>query len=115
MATAEELLTEMAATAQEQLRWTRAAAVADVKRTIEETLTTTTQRKCYEALDGTRSGSEAAQASGASNASVSGWARRWRELGIAYEYAPESGRARTKHLVSLEDLGVPVEVDGAGS
>lgn len=114
MATSEELMAELLAAAQHQLRWTRAAALPEVRGTVEQALTTTTQRKCYEALDGTRSGSEAAQASGASNAAVSGWARRWRDLGIAYEFTPEAGRSRTKHLISLEDLGLPVEIDEAG-
>lgn len=115
MATSEELLAELVVAVQDQLRWTRAAALPGVRQTVDETLTTTAQRRCYEALDGTRSGSDAAQAAGASTASVSGWTRRWRDLGIAHEVVPETGRSRTKHLVSLEDLGLPVEVDGAGA
>jgi hypothetical protein len=43
-----------------------------------------------------------------SKQSVSNWTRRWRDLGIAYE--TEKGRIR--HLVSLDALGIPVEVDG---
>ncbi len=111
MATSEELLARLLATAQDQLRWTRAAVLPDVKRTIDQALGTTTLRHCYEALDGTRTGTEVAALVGMSEAAVSRWSRRWRDLGIAYEFAPETGRPRTKHLVSLEDLGLPAEVD----
>lgn len=111
MSTSEDLLGELLATAQDQLRWTRAAVLPDVKRTIEQTLNSTEQRRAYEALDGTKAGAEVAEEVGVSEASVSGWSRRWRDLGIAYTFKGETGRARTKHLVSLEDLGVPIEAD----
>jgi hypothetical protein len=34
---------------------------------------------------------------------LSGWTRRWRDLGIAYEVAPAR---RIKHLASLKSLGI---------
>jgi hypothetical protein len=42
-----------------------------------------------------------------SAATFSEWAKRWRELGIAYE---RPGK-RMKHLVGLKELGLPVEID----
>jgi biotin operon repressor len=113
MPTTESLLAGLLATAEEQLRWQRAAVLPDVRRTIEQTLDTTDFRRAYEALDGTRSGAEVAEAVGVSEATVSRWARRWRDLGIAYESTSDDGARRTRHLVSLDDLGVPVDVDGA--
>lgn len=110
MATSEEPLTELLATAQEHLRWQRAAALPQVRETIDQTLTTKKLRQAYEMLDGTQRGRDVATAVGVSEAAVSRWARRWRNLGIAYEYADENGAKRTKHLISLEDLEVPIDV-----
>lgn len=103
---------ELVAIAQEQLRWVRAAALPEVRRTIEQTLSTTEYRRGYEALDGSKTGAEVATTLGVSEATVSRWARRWRNLGVAYEYSDARGGRRTKHLVSLEDLGLPIEVNG---
>lgn len=100
MASTEELLTEM-------LRWQRAAVLPEVRKTIEGALTTTQLRRAFEMCDGTKKGSEIASAVGASNASISNWTRRWRDVGIAYE----TDDRRIRHLVSLEALGLPVEVE----
>jgi hypothetical protein len=108
MATTDELLAELLAVAQEQLRWQRASVLPDVRKTIETTLTTTQLRRAFEMCDGTNASGDIAKAVGTSPPSMSGWTRRWRDLGIAYEV---EGR-RVKHLTSLSALGVPVEVDG---
>ena len=107
--TTEELLAELLETAREQLRWTRAAAVPSLRETIEQTLTTTQQRRAYNMCDGTTTGQAIAEAVEASTGSISGWTKRWRELGIAYEV---EGR-RTRHIASLDALGIPVEA-GSG-
>lgn len=99
MASVEELLTEM-------LRWQRAAVLPEVRRTIEQALTTTQLRRAFEMCDGTKTGSEIASAVGVSAQSVSNWTRRWRDLGIAYE----TDDRRIRHLVSLDALGLPIEV-----
>jgi hypothetical protein len=85
MATSEELLEELLATAQEQLRWQRASVLPEVRKTIERALTTTQLRRAYELCDGTKPSGEIASAVGTSPQSMSGWTRRWRDLGIAYE------------------------------
>ena len=41
MASTDELLAELLATMQEQLRWQRASVLPEVRKTIEATLTTT--------------------------------------------------------------------------
>jgi hypothetical protein len=106
MASPEELLRELLDTAQEQLRWQRAAVLPEVRRTIENTLTTTQLRRAYEMCDGVTQSADIAKAVGTSKPSMSGWTRRWRDLGIAYEV---EGR-RIKHLTSLSALGLPLEV-----
>lgn len=108
MATTEELLAKLLATAQEQLRWQRASVLPEVRKTVERTLTTTQLRRAYEMCDGAKQSAEVAAAVGTSKQSMSAWTRRWREIGIAYEI---DGR-RIKHLTSLSALGLPVEVVG---
>ena len=109
MPTTDELLAELLATAEEQLRWQRAAVLPDVRRTVETTLTTTQLRRAYEMCDGTNASADIAKAVGTSKQSMSGWTRRWRDLGIAYEVEAR----RIKHLTSLSALGLPIEVGEA--
>src|SRR4051794_4924130 len=108
MATADEILTELLAVAQEQLRWQRASVLPEVRKTIESALTTTQLRRAFEMCDGATASGDIAKAVGTSPPSLSRWTGRWRDLGIAYEV---EGR-RVKHLTSLSALGVPIEVDG---
>ena len=106
-----ESLSELLEVAREQLRWQRASVLPQVKQTIEETLTSTKLRRAYEMCDGETGSVDIANAVGVSKASMSGWTRRWRDLGIAYEV---EGR-RIKHLTSLAALGLPIDADGAQS
>jgi hypothetical protein len=108
MPTTDELLAELLAVAQEQLRWQRAAVLPDVRKTIETALTTTQLRRAFEMCDGSTASGDIAKAVGTSPQSMSGWTRRWRDLGIAYEV---EGR-RVKHLMTLAALGLPIEIDG---
>jgi hypothetical protein len=108
MATTDELLTDLLATANEQLRWFKASVLPGVRSTIESSLGTSQLRRAYEMCDGEKMSKDIATAVGASPASLSNWTRRWRDLGIAYE-TPEG---RIQHLVSLAALGLPLEVEG---
>jgi hypothetical protein len=103
-------LARLVAIAEEQLRWQRAAVLPQVRRTIEQALTTTQLRRAYELCDGEHKNIDIAKAARTSEASVSRWAKRWRDLGIVYEAATESGK-RNVHLVSLESLGLQLDVD----
>jgi hypothetical protein len=94
---------------EEQTSWLRALALPHVRQTIEQTLTKTSMRKAYEASDGTATVREVASAAGASTGSIGGWWARWRAVGIGVEI--EGGRVR--HLVSLKDLGIPIDVKEA--
>ncbi len=105
---AEESLARLVDIAEEQHRWQRASVLPGVRKTVEQTLTSTQLRRAYELCDGKTTSRNIATAVGASNASVSGWTRRWRDLGIAYD--TEDG---IKHLASLKSLGLPVEIDDA--
>jgi hypothetical protein len=106
MPTQEDLLLQIADIAAEQLRWQRASALPQVRQTVDETLTTSQLRRAFEVCDGERQGQDIANTLGVSKQSFSGWTRRWRDLGIAFE-TPDR---RIKHLVSLRSLGLPLEV-----
>lgn len=95
------------AVAEEQLRWLRVAALPQVRETIETALTKTEMRRAYELCDGNHTGAQLAKAAGVSPQSISNWTKRWRNIGIAYEV--KGGAIR--HLISLESLELPLEVD----
>jgi hypothetical protein len=98
-------LTELLAVAEEQLRWQRAAALPQVRDTIEHALSSTQLRHAYELCDGEHTLRQIARTVGAGLGSLSRWTRNWRNLGIAFERAD----GRIQHLVSLEALGLPIE------
>jgi hypothetical protein len=106
MAATDELLERLVAIAEQQLRWQRAAVLPEVRTTIEQTLTTTQLRKAFEACDGTKPSTELAAAANVSKQAFSGWTRRWRDVGIAYENA----NRKIEHLTSLRSLGLALEV-----
>lgn len=106
MSTADELLTDLLEVARDQLRWQRATGLSQVRETVDTTLGKTQQRKAYELCDGSRTNKQVATAVRASEATLSRWTSGWRDLGIAFE-TPEG---TTRHLVSLDALGLPVEV-----
>jgi hypothetical protein len=111
MADSEELLGRLVAATEEQLRWQRAAALPQVREIVDTTLVKSKMRQAYELLDGERQSSDIAATVGTSKGNMSGWARRWRDLGIAYDTTNAKGHKRIKHLMSLEALGVPLEVE----
>jgi biotin operon repressor len=92
--------------AEEQLRWTRAAAIPAVRQTVLDALLRSEQRRAFELCDGSRSGPEVAKAVGVSRQSISNWSTAWRQLGIAYEVEDR----KIRHLVSLTALGIAAEV-----
>ncbi len=101
----EEILMQLLATAQEQQRWQRAAVLPAVRQTVAENVKSTDQRKAFEMCNGKTPNKEIAQAIGKSEATISRWTSSWRDAGIAYE-----AQDGTQHLVSLETLGLPIEV-----
>jgi hypothetical protein len=106
---AEDHLEKLVQIAEDQLRWQRAAVLPDVRRTIEQTLSTTQLRQAYELCDGRAQGNDIAKAVKTSKQSLSAWTKRWRDIGIAYEV---DGK-RTKHLATLKSLGLPIDMDEA--
>ena len=95
----------------EQLRWQKVAVIPIVKELVTSVLESATMRAAYEMCDGKSTFRDIAAATGVSISTVGSWSRRWRELGLAYE--DDSGRIR--HLVSLEALGLPVDVTESGA
>lgn len=93
---------------EQQLAWTRAAALPAVRSVILASLKSEKERAAFEASDGRRSTREVARIAGVrSHNTVAVWWRKWRALGVAAE-AP-GGKA--SHLVSLGDLGIPIKPD----
>lgn len=111
MPASDELLVRLIAVAEEQLRWQRAAALPQVRDIVGTTLVKTKMRRAYELLDGECQSSDIAVTVGTSKGSLSGWTRLWRDLGIAYDTTNAKGHRRIKHLMSLEALGLPLEVE----
>lgn len=70
---------------EELVRWTRLLATPVYDARVDETLASAKERQAFRLADGTRRGTEIANDSQSSKASVSGWAKKWREAGIAYE------------------------------
>jgi len=101
----------LVAIAEEQLRWHRAAALPHVREIVDKTLVKTRMRRTFELLDGERKSNDIASTVGTSKSNMSSWTRLWRDLGIAYDTTNADGQKRIKHLVSLEALGLPVEVE----
>jgi hypothetical protein len=89
----------------EQLRWLRAAAMPQVRETINAALSKTQMRRAYELCDGKSTNAAIGKKVGASEATMSRWTTEWRHLGIAYD-----GEKGIRHLVSLKALGLPIEV-----
>lgn len=105
--TQNELLGQLLAVATEQLRWQKAATLPQIREAIDRSLSRTKHRRAFEACTGKATATEVAKSVGVSKQAISQWTAVWRELGIAYQ--DESGRIR--HLISLEALGLPLEVD----
>lgn len=100
-----DTLSQLLAIAQEQLRWQRAAVLPAVRETVERTLATSQARQAYELCDGSKASNEVAKAVGTSKGNFSGWTRRWRDVGIAFE----NEARRIQHLTSLKALGIPLD------
>lgn len=92
---------ELLAVEREQLRWLRFLALKQVREAVAATLRTTAERTAFDLSDG-RAGKDVAAGAGVSAASVSGWWKKWRAAGIAFE---GEGR-RTVHIAGLVELGL---------
>lgn len=90
---------------EEILAWTRAMAIPGVRKTLEATLLSANERQVYELSNGERTTREIAVEVGVGHNTVARWWRKWRALGICVE----ATQGRAKHLVRLNDLGIPIE------
>lgn len=92
----------------EILLWVRAAVIPDIKERLDKSLTTPAERRAYNAADGLKANRELATAAGKSPALVSGWSKKWRQLGLASLTAD----GKLKHLQSLDAFGLDVDSGG---
>ena len=102
----DELAVRHLEVAEEQLYWLRAAAIPQVRNTVEAALTSSKERKAFELCDGDRTSTEVGKAVGVPKTTLSGWTRKWRNLGIAYE----TDERKIRHLTSLAALELPLEI-----
>jgi hypothetical protein len=92
----------------EQLRWIRAAAMPQVRETIDAALPTKQKREAFELCDGQTTNAVIGKKVKTSEASVSRWTTDWKQLGIAHD--AEEG---VRHLVNLKALGLPIDPEKA--
>ncbi len=90
----------------ELLKWTKVTSIPTVKGLLESTLTTSEQKKAYEASTG-RNVREVADIARTSKSSVAMWWDQWIKLGLA-EVKPAKGGKRAVRSFSLEDFGIKV-------
>jgi len=98
----EELLEEI-------VRWSRIAAVPVVRGWLEPVLTTTEERKAYQASVGaTRH--EVASAAGVSDGTVSNYWNRWKQ---AHPPIVREGawKGRVERLYDLAEMNIPIEAE----
>ncbi len=94
------------AVSEEQLRWLRAAAIPQVRKTIASALETKQKREAFELCDGKTTVTAIAKKVDVSQPTVSRWTIAWQHLGIVYE-----GGGGIAHLISLKALGLGLEVE----
>lgn len=93
---------DLEAAIREQTAWLRVLATPQVRVSIKEVLDSKQKRIAYEASDGDRSTREVASIAATSSMSISRWWGQWRAAGIGVGV----GGGRTRHLVSLKELGL---------
>jgi hypothetical protein len=82
----------------------RAVARPELRRLAQETLESASERRAFQATDGSKTTREVAASSGASQSSVSRWWRAWRLAGLVA--TTPSGAMRP--LLTLDELGLPI-------
>lgn len=105
MNASEDLLEQLLAVSQDQLRWQRAAVLPRVRETIDRTLATGKQRRAYQLLDGTRESKAVCQALEVPKGTLSGWTTKWRNVGIAFN----NEEGHVQHLISLDALDLDLD------
>lgn len=104
MVDTEDILGEL----KEQTRWLRVLALQEIRPALEETLDKPEMRVVYELSDGRRTAREIADAASiGSHSTVTAWWSKWAGLGLM-EASRRKGRKQ--RIVSLADLGIPVEL-----
>jgi DNA-binding CsgD family transcriptional regulator len=98
----EDPLRELLAVAREQLRWTRAVAIPQLRTTLGLVLNSTEKRRVYELCDGKLASKEIAERLGIPVTTISTWTREWRNLGLASQVEER----RIQHIVSLRAIGL---------
>lgn len=86
---------------EELLVWTRLLARNSVVVLLTEVLNDQRHLLAYEATDGTKTQKEVGEASGLSQATISGLWQKWRRLGIARDVP-----GGVRHLLRPSDLGL---------
>jgi len=93
----------------EQTKWLRILALPNLKKTVEENLTTIEQRRMYDLSDGKRSTYDVAkklltEGIKVSHTTVYNYWKRWSALGIVFPSEEYSGRF--EKIMDLKDLNL---------
>jgi DNA-binding transcriptional regulator LsrR (DeoR family) len=93
---------EIAASLKEILKWIRVQAMPSAKSTLESTLSDTTHRKIYQALDGSVTQMQLAKTFKLSQPTISRLITAWQRVGIVEEASP----GRYLKTFDLKGLGI---------
>jgi hypothetical protein len=96
---------EIAASLKEILKWIRVQAMPAAKSTLESTLSDSTHRKIYQALDGNATQLQLAKMFKVSQPTISRLITAWQRVGITEEVSPG------KYLKTFDLKGLGIEVD----
>jgi CRP-like cAMP-binding protein len=96
---------EMLNVLKEILKWTKIQALPSTRDTLRASLTDSSHRRLYQALDGRKTQKELASSCGLAQPSVSRLVSAWQRTGIAEEISP----GKYRKSFDLVDLGIEVE------
>lgn len=91
---------------EELVKWTKVTSIPQVKKLLEEILTTPEEKVAYESSDG-KSSPEIAKLANISQPTVTIWWKKWLKAGLA-ESIPARGGQRARRLFSLIDFGIEI-------
>lgn len=89
----------------EILKWTKFQGMQNLKKILEDTLESDSERIAYHLSDG-RPPAEIAKLSGVSDQTIRNWWKQWYPMGLI-EPAP-TWKGRFRKVFSLEDLGIEI-------
>lgn len=91
---------------EELVRWTKVISIPEVKKLLEEILSSPEEKVAYESSDGKPS-QEVAKSANVSYVTVTVWWKKWIKAGLAEAISAKGGQ-RARRLFSLDDFGIEI-------